>query len=196
MTEEELQPEGQNLQQGVRNQTDIEIIMCMRRAVMQTFSTMCHIDLKEKPKIKLKPVVRWQGKIRVIKPVDCSFCSVITFGHQRENKKKYEVDGIIVLYIPDSTSEVLLPAMGLRGNFDEDDIKDACGEFLNVMAGGFKAELVKNGYEEIEISTPFNFGLKVDELFDYYEDYEFEISFFREQKRFLQVDIGLDKITK
>lgn len=205
MTEEQQPLKGQpepdpastdKLASGVRNQADIDLILCVRRAVERTLSTMCHISLVEKPTIELKPVVKWMGKMRVIKPLDCAFVSVITFRHGAAKRKIYEVNGFIVLYIPETTADELIKALGLSGTFDEDDIKDACGEFLNIMAGSFKLELVKVGYEELEISPPFNFGFKVDELFDYYQDYKFDLTFFKEGKTYLHVDIALDKIVK
>ncbi|MEW5895069.1 MAG: chemotaxis protein CheX [Candidatus Omnitrophota bacterium] len=197
MSEEEARlSEPSGLRQGVRNQTDIDIIMCLRKAVTHTFSIMCHLDIAEKPRIELKPVVRWQGKMRIIKPIEAAFVSVITFKNPSRKLKKYEVNGIIILYIPGATVDIVLPAMGLGMSFDEDDIKDACGEFLNVVAGSFKTELVKNGYEEMEISTPVNFGCNVDELFDYYQDHKFEITFFKDGQQLFQVDVGLNELSK
>ena len=193
---EENKPESAPPSTGVTNQRDIDILISARKAVQDTFSTMCHIDLTEKPTISTKPVIQWQGKMRVLKPLDCVFVSVITFRHDTVKLKHFEVSGIVILYVPEDTASAFVRAFGLSGTPEEDDIRDCCGEFLNVMAGSLKTELVKKGYDNFDLSTPHSFGAKVDELFDYYGNEKFELVFTIEGKLFLQLDVAFNRMTQ
>lgn len=157
-------------------QLEIDTIMCIKRAVAVTFLKMCNLKLPP-PQIHKKPIIKWQGRMRLIKPLDTAFTSVITFRLSESKSNRYEVLGIAGLYVSEDVLSLLLQSLGLRGLTDEEDLKDGLGEFLNVICGAFKAELVKEGYPELNISTPYNFSRAIDELFDYYKDEKFEMLF-------------------
>ncbi len=182
-------PEG-----GVKNQTEIDIIMSARRAVVHTINTMCHIELKEKPQIENKPTIQWQGKMRVLKPLDCVFVSVITYRHDSLKLKQFEVSGIVILYVTEDTALAMVKSFGFVGKPEYDDILDGCGEFLNVMAGNLKTELINRGYDDFTLSTPHTFGSQIDELFDFYGTNKFELKFSVEGETFLQLDIAFNRL--
>ncbi len=179
---------------GVRNQTDIDIIMSARKAVVNTISAMCHIELQEKPRIESKPIIQWQGKMRVLKPLDCVFVSVITYKHSSLKLKQFEASGVVILYVPEDTALSMIRAFGFVGKPEYDDILDGCGEFLNVMAGTLKTELINRGYDDFSLSLPHTFGSQVDELFDFYGKDKFELTFSVEGETFLQLDIGFNRL--
>jgi|GEM_PF-637852 len=181
---------------GPSNQTEIDIIMAAKKAVEKSVETMLKFTLNEKPLIERKPVIDWQGRMRVVKPADCAFVSIITLRRQKAQILHFSVHGFFTIYIPEDTADTILRGLGMTGPVTDDDIRDGCGEFLNIIAGLFKRFLVSMGYEELEISLPHNFGFHVDELIDFKEPFKFEIVFMHEGKKFLHVDIGTEKMKK
>lgn len=191
---EEIKKEFLPMVSGVSNQRDIDIIMSARKAVVSTISAMCHLELQEKPKIESSPVIQWQGKMRVLKPLDCVFVSVITYRHDALKLKKFECNGIVILYVPEDTAVTMLRSFGFVGIPEVEDILDGCGEFLNVMAGTLKTELIKRGYDDFNLSSPHTFGSQIDELFDFYGKEKFELTFTVEGSLFLQLDVGFNRL--
>ena len=182
--------------QGPSNQTEIDIIMAAKKAVEKAVETMIHIVLSEKPIIQRKQIIDWQGRMRVIKPVDCAYVAIITLRRQKAQVFHFSVHGFIIIYIPEDTAGIILKALGMTGPLAEEDIRDGCGEFLNIIAGLFKRYMVGMGYEELEISTPHSFSFHVDELVDYRDNSKFEIVFNHEEMKFLHVDVAVEQIKK
>lgn len=181
---------------GPSNQVEIDIIMSIKKAVDKAVETVMHFSFNEKPVIERKQVIDWQGRMRIVKPPDCAFVSLITLRRQKARIWHFSVHGFIVIYIPEDTAYTILRCYGIVGEMKESDVRDGCGEFLNNIAGLFKRTMVSLGYEELEISTPHNFGFHVDELIDYRENFKFEVIFNHEEKKFLHIDIALSQIRK
>jgi hypothetical protein len=181
---------------GPSNQTEIDFIMAVKKAVERATETSVHITLSEKPIISRKPIVVWQGRMRIVNPTDCAFVSLVSLRHAQGKKENLAITGFIVIYIPEDTATMLGRVLGKTGLSLEDDILYGCGEYLNNIAELFKGYLKALLYEELVVGVPHNFGAHVDELVDYHEPTKFEVVFNHDEMKFLHVDIGIEKINK
>lgn len=181
---------------GPSNQTEIDIIIAVKKAVEKATSSIIHIELSEKPVITRKPIVVWQNRMRIINPGDCAFVSLVSLRHPQGKGDNFAINGFIVIYIPEETADMMTRALGKGGQLSDEDIRYGCGEFLNSMADMFKRYLMAMSYEELSVGAPHNFGSRVDELVDYHEPTKFEVVFSHEETKFLHVDIGIEKIKK
>ncbi len=178
-------------------QPELDSIMCLRRSVENTLSKMCNFHLTEKPRIERRAVIRWQNQMRILKPPEYHFVAVIGFRHSNVNIEKYEVHGITIMYLTENTVEMLLKALQITVDMnDPDDVLDGCGEFLNIIAGSFKSELVSAGYEELDMSVPAAYMGQVAELYNYRKSEVFRIIFPFESQPFIEIELGLDSIKK
>lgn len=170
-----------------------DIIYCAQKCVQSACQIMCKIALDPKREVSRQQFVVFQNQIRILKPADCAFTSVIEFlGTHSRKGQRYKIQGLMAIYFPEPSTDTLLRGMGITGKFDETDIMDGCGEILNVIAGQFKVEMANKGYEELMISTPFNFNFQIDELFNYHKTEKFELIYFFEGNKLIYVDVGVD----
>jgi len=178
-------------EEEVSGQLEIDLIMSMVKAVNKVSLQKFELSLKEKPKIEKKMVVQWQGKMKVLRPTDCVYISVMMI-----QRPKAKDNGIFVLYLPESIAEMIgISAHVTRGDGEEGLLK-ACGEFLIEIGNYFKAYMLKLGYEDLQFSPPVNFTSKVDQLFDFYQTTKFQITFFRDEEKFLEFDVGMGPIKR
>ncbi|MDP8264635.1 MAG: hypothetical protein P9M12_04030 [Candidatus Aceula lacicola] len=182
---------GKKEEEGISGQLEIDLIMSARKAIERTARKRTNVELKEKPKIEQKPAVKWQGKMKVLRPADCVYVSAIAIerGDPKDN-------GIAILFIPESVAEFIARASDVPSSEEYDGVMRACGEFLNEMLERFKSYLVKLGYEELSFSEPHNFSSRVDQLFDYSRSTKFEITFFRNKEKFVQLELGIGPLKK
>jgi len=178
-------------QEEVSGQLEIDLIMSMVKAVNKISLQKFEVSFKEKPKIDKKMVVQWQGKMKVLRPVDCVFVSVVLI-----QRPKAKDNGIFVLYLPESIGEMIAIAFGIKRADGEEGLLKACGDFLTEIANQFKANMLKLGYEDLQFSLPMNFTSRVDQLFDFYQATKFQITFLNDGEKFLEFDVGTGPIKK
>ena len=182
---------GKKEEEGISGQLEIDLIMSARKAIVKTAEKKINVKLEEKPKIEQKPVVMWQGKMKVMRPTDCVYVSAITI--ERGNPKD---NGIAILFIPEEVAEFIATASGVPFSEGYDGVMRACGEFLNEMLERFRNYLMKLGYEELKFSQPQNFSSTVNQLFDYTRLTKFEITFSRKKEKFVQLELGIGPLKK
>jgi hypothetical protein len=188
--------EGQ-AQQGLELSTEDKFLMkCVKHGIESTFNQMCHFKFEDKPRVVKTTHIKWQGKTRIIKPFEYSYVSVMTFRYDSAKRVRYEINGIISMFVTEWAADMLISALGLRGRLDEDDIMDGCGEFLNVMAGIIREQFEKEGLAHLSVQGPDNYLAHVDELYEYYHEEKLEITYLKDEAPFLQVDISLDSMQK
>jgi hypothetical protein len=189
--------ESSPAQQGQDFSADEKFVMkCVKHGIESTFNQMCHFKFEDKPRVVKATHIKWQGKTRIIKPFEYSYVSVMTFRYESGKRARYEINGLITMFVTEWAADMLISALGLRGRLDESDIMDGCGEFLNVMAGIIREQFEKEGLEHLSVQGPNNYLAHVDELYEYYHDDKLEITYFKEEEPFVQVDISLDSIKK
>jgi hypothetical protein len=188
--------EGQ-AQQGLELSTEDKFLMkCVKHGIESTFNQMCHFKFEDKTRVVKTTHIKWQGKTRIIKPFEYSYVSVMTFRYDSAKRVRYEINGIISMFVTEWAADMLISALGLRGRLDEDDIMDGCGEFLNVMAGIIREQFEKEGLAHLSVQGPDNYLAHVDELYEYYHEEKLEITYLKDEAPFLQVDISLDSMQK
>jgi len=178
-------------EEEVSGQLEIDLIMSMVKAVNKVSLQKFELSLKEKPKIEKKMVVQWQGKMKVLRPADCVYVSVMMI-----QRPKAKDNGIFVLYLPESIAEMLASSAHVKRSDGEEGVLKACGDFLIEIANYFKMYMLKLGYEDLNFSTPANFTSKVDQLFDFYQLTKFQITFFKDEEKFLEFDVGMGPTRK
>lgn len=178
-------------EEEVSGQLEIDLIMSMVKAVNKVALQKFELTFKEKPKIDRKAVVQWQGKMKIVKPTDCVFISTIMI-----QRPKAKDNGIFVLYLPEATGEMIAIASGAKRSDGEMGLLKACGDFLTEVANCFKMYMLKLGYEDLLFSLPTSFTSKSDQLFDFYQPTKFQITFLKDDEKFLEFDVGMGPIKK
>ncbi len=179
------------VEEPISGQLEIDLIMSARKAVEKVVKTKLEISLDGKPVIEQKPVVHWQGKMKILRPSDCVFVSAIVI-----DREKTEEKGIAVLFIPDTIAETIAGSMGVPRSEGIDGVMRGCGEFLNEVAERFKHYLDKLEYEEIKFSEPVNFSSQPSKLFEYDRSMKFELTFFKKEEKFVQLEVGIGPLKK
>ncbi|MDD3375074.1 MAG: hypothetical protein PHY73_05060 [Candidatus Omnitrophica bacterium] len=182
---------GKKDDEGISGQLEIDLIMSARKAIERTAEKKINVKLVDKPKILQKPVVMWQNKMKVCRPTDCVYVSAIVI-ETGDPKNK----GIAILFIPEEVAEFIATASGVPFSEGYDGVMRACGEFLNDVLERFKGYLQKLGYQELNFSQPQNFSSRVDQLFDYNRLSKFEMTFFRNKSKFVQLELGIGSLKK
>ena len=175
----------------VSGQLEIDMIMSMVKAVNKIVLSKVEISFKEKPKIDKKPILTWQGKMKIVKPSDCVFVSAIVI-----QQPKAKDNGIFVLYLPESIGEMIALRYGAKPSEGESALLKACGDFLSETVSYFKDYMLKLGYEGLQFSSPMNFTSKVDQLFDFYQSTKFQITFQHQEEKFFEFDVGIGPLKK
>jgi hypothetical protein len=56
--------------------------------------------------------------------------------------------------------------------------------------------MLKLGYEELRFSETTNFSSNVNQLFDYYQSTKFQITFMKDNEKFVEFEVGIGPIKK
>lgn len=124
----------------------IDIATSIMRSVNKAMATMVGIKLTELPEVKRLEI----SNIRIFTPSDV-YTAVVTY---QQGPADRSGKGGVVLYISKSDLRNIFGPLGVDSNSSPEEIKDMCGEFCNVIAGGFKTEIVALGYKELSMTTP------------------------------------------
>lgn len=178
-------------EEEVSGQLEIDLIMSMVKAVQKVVLQKFEENFKEKPKIEKKMVVQWQGKMKITRPADCVYTSVILI-----ERPKAKDNGIIILYIPEMIAESVALACGAMRSEGMEGLLRGCGVFLSDVASMFQSYMNKLGYEELKFSQTTNFASNPNQLFDYYQSTKFQITFIKDDEKFVEFDVGIGPIKK
>ena len=162
----------------------IDITTSMMRSVNKAVTTMSGITLREMPSVNMEPVPAF-----VVKGSRGVFVSVIRFD---EPMKKWSRGAIVVTVLGNQIQTLFSKNYGVDGNSSDGDIIDVCGEFGNVIAGGFKKEIVNLGFGEVQISVPVNYYKDFEEKLDLVVHKKYELAFVHEGSDLLKVDVSME----
>lgn len=163
----------------------IDICTSTLRSVNNTLSTMSQIDVTEMPLVQRQEI----SALVVMAPSD-TFTSVVLFSQEHKNEV---VKGGVILYIAKSNVEALFGSLGVTGNSPLTEITDISGEFCNVIAGGFKTEIVRLGYDEVQLSTPKNYSGSVSDSVDMSVTCKYRMSFASQNHGLLTIDVFMEQ---
>lgn len=161
----------------------VDIATSAMRAVNSTLRIMCSVTVSEMPTVLKKEIVRAQIFAR-----EGTFSSAVTFQQDNAGTK-----GGIVVYIGSQHITSVFGNLGIDSKSGESDIKDACGEFCNVIAGSFKSEIAALGFKDVSLTTPLNCFGTVDEEMEIDASYKYSVGFSHGNAGILTVDIFIEK---
>ncbi len=81
---------------------------------------------------------------------------------------------------------------GIDTNSPDSEIADVCGEFANVVAGGFKKELVDLGFAEMQIDIPANHYKEFTQKFKLVLHNKYELIFTHGGADILKVEAAME----
>ena len=124
-----------------------------------------------------------------MKGVQGTFISIVQF----DQKEKKWARGAIVVFISAGQIQTLFSeAYGIDSGSPAAEIVDVCGEFCNVLAGGFKKELVDLGYGEVQIDVPQNHYQEVSKKLNLVIHCKYQLIFTYENSDLLTVDVAME----
>lgn len=126
------------------------------------------------------------------------YISVITLHLSARHLEKKIPCGTVVLYVNQPVALQLLKSLKNFSGHDitEEQVIDYCGEFCNIIVGGFKNDLANLGYADLTISAPSNYINLVPEgaPFEQKQEKYQEVTFYFWNEPALVVDITLAPI--
>jgi len=179
---------------------DPQVVMTTMMGVIEsTLAQMSGVPATDTPKVEEKDIVEYDGKLRVngVTKFDSpSYISVVNYYLTPADMERHKaVKGAAIVYIDVENAGKLFKALKFPFNDDEDDasMKDCCGEFCNLIGGGFKNEVANLGYVNLIMSPPRNYRSYITEGVEYSTDQKklFEFSFFYWKRKAIVVELTL-----
>lgn len=166
--------------------------------VKQILENSGEIRLSSDPLIEKRPITSFTRRMRVfgMEKFDApTFIGVINFYRNNDDLRRHRALGVLLVYIGQNYIYDLFKKLNYPEIDDEDDeaLQDACGTLCNLIAGQFKSEVVRMGYESLEMS-PFShyrnnafYGVEYDTS----SQDKFEISFFIRDLKQIVVELAM-----
>ncbi len=162
----------------------IDIATSMMRSVNRAIATMSGIFLTQMPSVNQEPVPEF-----VLKGSRGTFISVVRF----DQKEKKWARGAIAVYISAEQIQTLFSKQyGIDTGSPDLEIIDVCGEFCNVIAGGFKRELVDLNYGEVQIEVPENYYQEINQKLKLVIHNKYELVFSDAENDLLKIDVAME----
>ena len=162
----------------------IDIAACMMLSVNKAVLTMSGLQLRDMPSVNREPIPEF-----VVQGHRGTFISIVKF----DQKGKKWARGAIALYISTEQIQTLFSKnYQIALDSPDADIIDVCGEFCNVIAGGFKKELVNLGYGEMQIEIPQNFYKDFSQKVDIVIHSKYELLFVFGGQDLLKIDVSIE----
>ncbi|MFH0984856.1 MAG: chemotaxis protein CheX [Candidatus Omnitrophota bacterium] len=161
----------------------VDIATSAMRAVNATLKIMCSLVIADMPSVLKKEIIRAQIFAR-----EGTFSSAVMFKQGQGGTR-----GGIVVYVSSQNIASVFGNLGIGSDSSESEIKDACGEFCNVIAGTFKTEISALGFKDVTLTPPTNYFGTIDEDLEIDAVYKYAISFSHGNAGLLMVDIFIEK---
>ncbi len=167
-----------------KNLNIIDIATSAMRSVNKAVSTMGGISLNEMPSVNWEPVPEFR-----VQASKGTFTSIVKF----DQKEKKWAKGVIVIFLTSEQIQAFFSKnYGIGPGASDADVLDICGEFCNVVAGGFKKELVNLDYGEIQIDVPINYFKDVNEKIDLSIHNKYQIIFTNDGVEMMRLDVTME----
>ncbi len=145
------------------NLLDFQVVATtMMGVVSDAMATMCSEKFSDNPTAAAKFIYINENKKMIAKGSDkgyfggCHIAVINFFKTEKDKENNKHACGAVVVYFRSDCLVKLFRAMGfpIESDKDVDMLRDICGEFCNILAGGFKNELVKMGFINLPMSSP------------------------------------------
>jgi hypothetical protein len=127
-------------------------------AVRKLFREKANIKFSQEPLIDKKPITSFMKRMRVDPMEKFNGPTVVSIIHFYKNLQDMDLNrpcGVLLTYIEIAAISGLLKRLDYPeiDDDEEEEVEDACGAICNVIAGGFKLELLNIGYPALEMSS-------------------------------------------
>ncbi len=190
---------------GSGKKFDFQILATtMMGAVSNIFDSMCSEKFSDSPGIKKNIIIQQTDNGRMTasgakkKYYGGCHISVINYYIDARHMEKKKTCGAVIVYIKTNCLVKLFKALGypILDDKDEDILSDICGEFCNMIAGGFKGDLAGIGYVDMCMSAPSNYLNIVTPGVEYRRNQKeyYELTFYLWDTNAVTVDVTLSPI--
>ncbi len=162
----------------------IDIASSMMRSVNKAVSTMSGITFREMPVVTNEPVPYFS-----VRGSKGTFISIMRF---EQKDKKWTKGAIVIAISGEQIQKLFSKNYGITLGSPDDDIIDVCGEFCNVVAGGFKKELVVLGFGEQTIEVPENHYKELSKNLDLVIHNKYQLVFNHEGTELLLAEVAME----
>jgi len=159
----------------------IDVVSSAMRAVNLSLKNISSITVKELPSIHKKELFA----VRILSGDD-TFTSIMVLGNKKQSAG---VKIVMVVYIANCDIKNLFASLGLNDKSSETELRDACGEFCNILAGSFKTEIVALGLQDIEMSLPRSYYGAIEEYIQMETTFKYTLGISNEDNPLLTLDV-------
>ncbi len=162
----------------------IDIASSLMRSVNQTVFAMSEIALREMPAVANEPV-----PFISIKGQRGTFLSIIHFS---QKDKKWTKGVIVITLLPEQIQKLFSKNHGISTGSTDADIMDVCGEFCNVVEGGFKKELLTLGFAEVMVEPPESHFKEMSKKLELMIHNKYQLTFNHQGVELLQAEMAME----
>jgi hypothetical protein len=124
----------------------IDIVTSAMNPAGHTLESMSGIVLEEMPLMRREEV-----PAAAIYAPEGVYAPFVVYSQSVNTTK---IKGAVVIYVSKTNLSTVFGSLGMSDLSPDPEIRDACGEFCNIVAGVFKTEIVHLGYEDVQLSVP------------------------------------------
>ena len=162
----------------------IDIVTSAMRAVGHTLGNVCGIVLEEMPSVRRDENI---GAIMMPEGVRTTF---VSFSQAYGGKN---IKGGVVVYIARTSLPILFGSLGITDISSESEIRDVCGEFCNIVTGVFKTEIVRLGYEDVQLSVPESYSDNISDAVNAINaNFKYKLVFSHNGRGLLSIDVFME----
>ena len=134
------------------------LALALTAAVKKIFYEKSEMTFSNEPTLEKKPVILYFNEMRIDgmeKFNSTTVFSVIDFAATEEGLEKLQFLITIVVYLEKNFLPEFLRLLQYPyiDSDDEEEVKDGCGTFVNLIAGQYKKEMASMGYKDVLMST-------------------------------------------
>ena len=184
--------------QSDNSQELFTLAISLAEVIKTMFKKTGQTALSADPALEKRPIIEFMRKMRVFgmeKFENPTFIASINYYLNVKDMEDHRAVGAVIIYIEQGFVGKLLRLLHypIIDEEDEDVLKDACGTLCNVIAGQFKVEIVKLGYNDLEMSHFSSYKNSAFQgiEFDAQQKEKYELSFFISDEKRLVVEMTM-----
>ncbi len=177
--------------------------LALTASVKKTFFELAEARFSQEPVIERKSIIRFLKCMRIDAMEKFNQTTAFSVIHYYSDVKSLEKNiptGVIIVYfaleyVPEMLRLLKYPYIDYD---DVEEVKDACGAIINLIAGRFKKEFIALGYQDMEMSHFKSFVNNAPDGIDFPNDQaqKYEISFHVDGIKRMVVEMIMTHIPK